>query len=70
MKPLVMKLFTLNRSIKILDKVNYLSFMLEEGYQYIIKKKNYEIKPKILLEIAHKVVYDVKYKASKISFQK
>lgn len=65
-----MKLFTLNRSIKILDKVNYLSFMLEEGYQYIIKKKNYEIKPKILLEIAHKVFYDVKYKASKISFQK
>ena len=44
--------------------------MLEEGYQYIIKKKNYEIKPKISLEIAHKVVYDVKYKASKISFQK
>ena len=70
MKPLVMKLFTLNRSIKILGKVNYLSLMLEEGCQYIIKKKKYEIKQKILLEIEHKVVYDIKCKASKISFQK
>lgn len=44
--------------------------MLEEGCQYIIKKKKYEIKQKILLEIEHKVVYDIKCKASKISFQK
>ena len=44
--------------------------MLEEGCQYIIKKKKCEIKQKILLEIEHKVVYDIKCKASKISFQK
>ena len=69
MKPLLMKLYISNRSIKIFDKVNYLPFMLEEDYQYIIKKR-YEIKPKILLEIDHEVVYDIKYKATKIFFRK
>ena len=49
MRPLLMKLFTLNRSIKIFDKVNYLPFMLEEGYQHITRKKMYEIKPNVLL---------------------
>ena len=49
MRPLLMKLFTLSRSIKIFDKVNYLPFMLEEGYQYIARKKMYEIKPNVLL---------------------